>query len=108
MEGEVIHQPDPKDAAENKIVAMIGYLGILCLVPLFLKKDSAYAQFHGKQGLVLCLLWVATWALGWLPLFGWGLVVATVILTIVGMQNAAAGKMEELPIIGQYADKIKL
>ncbi len=44
---------DQKDVEENKIMAVIAYFGILCLIPLLAKKDSPYAQFHAKQGLVL-------------------------------------------------------
>jgi uncharacterized membrane protein len=105
---DAIKMPDAKDAADNKVVAMIGYLGILCLLPLLLKKDSAFAQFHGKQGLVLCLAWIVVMLVGWFPFIGWVLWIATVVLTVVGMMNAYNGKMELLPLIGQYADKIKL
>src|SRR3990167_5276307 len=37
-----------KDA---RILAAIGYLWILCLLPLLGKRQSEFAQFHGKQGL---------------------------------------------------------
>jgi hypothetical protein len=42
-----------KDAEDNRVMAAIGYLGILFLVPLLVKKDSPFAQFHAKQGLAL-------------------------------------------------------
>lgn len=100
--------PDQKDFQDNKIIAMMGYLGILCLIPLLGRKDSPYAQFHGRQGLILCILWLITWVVGWFPFVGWALWIASIILTVVGMQNAYNGKTEELPVIGKYAEKIKL
>ena len=42
-----------KEVQEGKIYAVIGYLGILCIIPLLLKRDNKFALFHGKQGLVL-------------------------------------------------------
>ena len=42
-----------KEIQEGKMYAVIAYLGILCLVPLLLKKENKFALFHGKQGLVL-------------------------------------------------------
>jgi len=108
MSETIIHKPDQKDFQDNKIIAMIAYLGILCLIPLLGKKESSYAQFHGRQGVVLCILWIVTWVIGWIPFVGWALWIASIILTIVGLQNAYSGKMEELPVIGKYADKIKL
>lgn len=108
MSESVIHKSDKKDFEDNKFLAVVGYLGILCLIPLLAKKDSPYAQYHGKQGLVLCILWVITWLIGWFPLVGWALCIAAIILTIIGIQNAWSGKLEELPVIGKYAEKIKL
>ena len=103
---------DKKDIEDNKVLAIIGYLGILFLVPLLLKKDSKFAQFHGKQGLVLFISWVIVSVLGFVPLLG-GLVafvgnVAVLVLMIVGIVNAAQGEMKELPWIGQYVKGLNL
>jgi uncharacterized membrane protein len=98
---------NPKDIADNKVLAIIGYLGILCLLPLLLAKDSAYAKFHGKQALVLLIAWIVVCAVGVVPILGW--LVAFVgyilgfVLMIVGMVNAYKGEMKELPWIGQYS-----
>lgn len=105
-------QTNPKDVAENKILAIIGYLGILCLVPLLGKKDSPFAQFHGKQGLVLLIVWVVVNIAGIVPFIGWLMAffgnIGCLILMIVGMVNAANGQTKELPWIGQYAGKLGL
>jgi len=105
-------QPVNKDAEDNKILAIIGYLGILCLIPLLLKKDSQFAQYHGKQGLVLFLAEIVFRIIMIIPFLGWivGLVgsILCLILTIVGIVNAAKGEMKELPWIGHYAGKINL
>lgn len=103
---------DPKDVEENKVIAAIGYIWILCLVPLLLKKDSKFAQFHGKQGLVLFIaeviisfIWVVP-VLGWLAGFvGW---IITLILAILGIVNALSGKYWRMPILGEYAEKLNL
>jgi len=101
-----------KDIEENKILAAIGYLGILCLVPLLLKKDSPYAQFHGKQGLILLLAWVVFNVVMVVPIIGWlvGFVgnILCLVLMVVGIVNAISGEKKKLPLIGQYGDKINL
>lgn len=107
---------DKRDIEENKLVAAIGYLFILCLVPLLAKKDSPFAQFHGKQGLVLTIaavvLWFLDFILAFIPVIGWLLAgaawVALVVLTITGIVNALAGKYWEMPYLGKYAKEIKL
>ena len=61
IDGILVQLPLPKQIDENKVIAAIGYFGILCLLPLILKKDSPFAQFHGKQGLVLLIAFVLLW-----------------------------------------------
>ena len=103
---------NPQDVEENKLIAVIAYLGILVLVPLLLKKDSPYAQYHGKQGLVLLIAWVIANAVMIIPVLGWiaGFVgnILCLILMIVGIVNALQGEMKELPVIGQYGKGLNL
>src|SRR3989338_2011983 len=56
--------------AEGKFFAAIGYISILCFVPLFLKRDNKFAQFHGRQALILFLLEVAALLLLVVPVVG--------------------------------------
>jgi len=102
---------DKKDIEENKAIAAIGYVGILCLVPLFAKKDSKFAQEHGKQGFVLFIAWIAIWILGMLPVIGWFIIwplgmVCLGILSIIGLIKAIQGEFWEVPVIGQYRSKV--
>jgi fumarate reductase subunit D len=101
-----------KDVEENKTIAAIGYLGILCLLPLLMKKDSKFAQFHGKQSLVLLIASVIVSFINIIPILGqliW--IVAMILFTIlmvVGIIKALNGQWWEMPILGEYAKKIKL
>ena len=103
---------DEKDVAENKGMAAIGYLGILFLIPLLAKKDSPYAQFHAKQGMVLFICWIIASFVWVIPFLGWVIgAIANLglfILFIMGLINALSGKTTPLPIIGSYAEKIKI
>ncbi|MDG1949410.1 MAG: hypothetical protein P8J32_01145, partial [bacterium] len=96
--------PPQTNLDEDRLIAAIGYLGILCLVPLLLKKNSAFAQHHGKQGLVVLLAWVVLWIGNIIPILGqivWFVgSIALLILVILGMVNALQGKMWEMPFLG--------
>jgi fumarate reductase subunit D len=103
---------DKKDIDDSKAFAAIGYIGILCFVPLLLKKDSPYAQFHGKQGLVLFIAEVVIFFINIIPVLGqlvWLFAsVLFLILSIFGLLKAWNGESWELPVLGEYAKKIKL
>lgn len=96
---------DSQDIEQNKVYAILAYIGILFLVPLLAAKDSPYAKFHANQGLVLFLLEVALGTIAWIPVLGWlvGVVgwIAVAIFIIMGIVNASQGECKPLPIIGE-------
>ena len=101
---------------EGKVWAIIGYIGILFLVPLLAKKDNKFAMYHAKQGLVLfiasIIVWVVAFVLMFIPVLGWIinfiLWILMFVLWLMGIINAATGKYSPLPIIGKYAEKLKI
>jgi len=110
--------PDPKDVEDNKVMAILAYLGILVLVPILAAKDSPFARFHANQGLILCVVAVVFLIVISIlsaifvfiaPFLGilFGLINGAVGLgffafMIIGIMNAVQGKMAELPLIGKY------
>lgn len=95
-----------KDVEKNKVFGILAYIGLLFLVPLLAAPESRFAKFHANQGLILFIFSVAincVWivpVLGWIVgFFGW---IAVVVLAIMGIINAANGKMEKLPLIGDF------
>lgn len=88
---------------------------ILFFIPFLtghVKKDS-FVKYHTKQGLVLFLLVALINIVGWIVPFyfwysiSWLLSVGTLILLIIGIANAANGKEQPLPLIGQFANLFK-
>ena len=114
----VERKANANDAQSNKVMAIIAYIGILCLIPLLTGdyKKSPFLKFHTNQGVVLFITVIAgniaSWILG--IIFGairlWALIslVSMVvwlgigILIILGVINAANGKMKPLPVIGNF------
>lgn len=93
-----------QDITQNKVYAILAYLGILFLVPLVVAKDSPYARYHTNQGVVLFLVGLIINIIGIIPILGW--IVATVghivllVLRIMGMWNAFKGEAKPLPLVG--------
>lgn len=103
QEEEKVPKGESKDVEENKWWAVLSYLGVLVIIPLITKKDSKFAQFHVKQGLVI----LAGWVLSWLP-FGPIIALVAFVFSIMGIINVLSGDMNKLPLIGDLAEKIKL
>ena len=103
--------PDP-EIQDAKFFAAIGYLNVLCFVPLFLKKGNKFAQFHGKQALVLFILEMAAAILKVVPALGD--LVFTVsfvvfgILSVVGIMKVLMNEYWEMPVIYEISNRITL
>ena len=93
---------------ENKILAAIGYLGILFLIPLLVKKDSEFCQFHAKQAMILFIIEVILLAIVWIPFLGWLLYTLVSVVALVGLIQALMGRKWRIPGIAELADKIKI
>jgi uncharacterized membrane protein len=102
---------DENDVKKNRFFAAVGYLWILCLIPLYLRKQSPFVQHHGKQGFVLFVVSLAFWVLGWLPVLGWVfwlLVPLSIgVASLVGFVQAVRGKAWELPVLASFAKKLQ-
>ena len=44
---------DKKDIENGKLMSVLAYLGILCLIPYFADKDNKFVRYHAIQGLNL-------------------------------------------------------
>ena len=116
------------DIQQNRGIAWLAYMGILFLIPLFARKESPYCQYHVKQGATLfatelAYLITTKILLAFIGLIFpgyslYGFVVHSTIynvfnvifslgyifffvLAIMGIVNAAKGRIQELPLIGK-------
>lgn len=103
---------DPEDIKNNKALAIVSYLSLLVLFPLIAMRDSKFVKFHVNQGLVLAiaeiLAYFAVRIISYIPIVRIGLgivrlvlVLLFVVLSLLGIINAANGKAKELPFIGK-------
>lgn len=116
-----------KKSDDDKIFAFLGsFLTILgFIIVLLAKKDSKYAMYYGKQGLVLGITWIAVWIV--IAIFGAIIAIAIplvgsiimmlvwlvlglgmLVLWIISWINSLSGQMKPLPILQTFADKINL
>lgn len=113
---DTTNEYDSADINNNKIMAVIAYIGILFLVPLLAAKESKFARFHTNQAIVLLIAEIAVgFVLGVVSaillaispvltilssLLSAAVSIVSIVFTIIGIVNAATGKAKELPLIG--------
>jgi uncharacterized membrane protein len=98
----------PNGHHPNTGMAIIAYLGILVLIPLLTEaKNDPFVKFHIKQGLLVLIGLVLSSIIVVVPVLGWAIGsliwIASIILMIIGIMNAANGKQEELPLVGHLS-----
>lgn len=108
MDTKQIQKEIKKSVSSKNFIAALSYIWILCLIPLILKRNDRLAQFHGKQGLLLAVIWFFGSLIFWIPVIGWLTALALAVASIFGFFKALQGEMWEMPIIGKYAKKIDL
>lgn len=90
------------DVEHNRLMAALGYVGVLCFVPLFFKKGSGFAQWHAKQGLAILAMEIIAFVL---PLVLWPLFLLGVYFSLHGISKALHGKYWRLPLISKFIEK---
>lgn len=98
---------------QDKIQLFLSYFGIFALIPLLTVKDSAYVQWHAKQGLAVLAvqigLGIAGFIVGILPflhLFACVFFLAQIgvlVLDVIAMVKAFGGERWEIPVISNVA-----
>lgn len=115
--------------------AGLGYIPLLFFLPLWTGTREPFARFHGRQSLVMFAAMVVFnimvsitdlvlgrilggmfvigfffKAVSWLIHYPAGFVVALayMVLVIYGIVQAATGQYSRIPVVGAYAERLKL
>lgn len=84
------------------------FIGIIWYFADDKMKQSAFAKYHAKQGIVLLIADLIFWAIAMAPFIGWAigwiLNVGIIILMVIGIVNGLNGQTKPLPLIGQFAE----
>jgi uncharacterized membrane protein len=94
-----------KDIEENKLVAALSYIWILFLIPLLVKKDSSFAQFHARQGLVMV---IASFLFSLIPFFGWLGNVVLFFVCVLAVVKTLSGEAWEIPLVKDAVKKFNI
>ncbi len=111
-----VADPGPTAAGQpDTAMCVLSYLGLLALIPLFVKKDDPFIQWHAKQGLLFSiavfvvmvvisvLAAVVASAIGLLNIVVW---LAWLGITIVCIMKAVKGEKFAIPVISDFIGKV--
>jgi fumarate reductase subunit D len=91
----------------SRTLAVMSYLGVLCLVPLVMNRNDSYVQFHARQGVVLWMWEVLAIYTLLVPAVGHVFFrissIACLVLSVIGVLSVLLGRAWKFPIIGDWA-----
>ncbi|MGK5094559.1 hypothetical protein WDW89_21420 [Deltaproteobacteria bacterium TL4] len=89
------------------ILAIMSYLGILCLIPVLLNEKDEYVYFHARQGLALWIWNVIAFFALYIPGIGqffFGVSTFLIIIfSLIGLISVILTKAWKLPLVGNIA-----
>jgi uncharacterized membrane protein len=89
------------------LLSIIGFI-----IALAAKKDDKYVMYYAKQSLFVFLAYLIASAIGIFPFIGdfvsTVLLIGVFILWVFSWIYALSGKMKPTPIIGEYAERVRL
>jgi uncharacterized membrane protein len=95
---------------EENVAGFLCYiLGFVSgIVFLVVEKESSFVKFHARQSTVTFLiLLVISLVFGWIPVIGFLVLIAILILWLFLMIKALQGERYLLPIVGQLVEEKK-
>lgn len=117
--GSYTPPPGGPQSSDRTIMLVLSYLGILSLIPFFVKKDDPEVQWHAKNGVALfgaeVVVWLVVFILGFAlrGVLGCGLGIINCVIwigflaiSIICIMKAVGGQRYRLPIITDMAEKI--
>jgi uncharacterized membrane protein len=105
---------DPQDAANNKVMAVLSYWGVLWLAPFFMAKQSPFVKYHLNQGIVVFAIYVVGSILAtvlgmissMLAMVGSLVYLVGFVFAVLGSLNAWNGKAAPLPVLCAMAPQL--
>ncbi len=104
---------------DNKILFafLATFLSIIgFIIALLVNREDKYVMYYAKQSLVIFIIALIAGAItgifGWIPIIGWIISFAINIIIIIAWflswLYALSGEKKEIPIVSDFAEKIKL
>lgn len=102
----------PKVSSTEKLWAMVSYIPLVAVLALLISGESKYVRLHGRQGLLVFLIFFVCIFVYLVPFIGpllGGLVqFALFVLGVFSMYQALIGNWWKIPVLGDIAEMIPI
>lgn len=102
---------EEQEIEEGRAAALLAYVPFMCFVPLIKMRHNRFALRHGKQGLILFFIEIVA-LIFYIPFISqhfWAFVLIFALLTsLYGILQVLQGRDWKPPVLGNWADKIRL
>lgn len=114
-EGKELAQQKAQDQIDSEVkkgeafLVAIGYISFLCVLPLVLLKDSKFAQYHGKQALVLAIfIYFFDFVQIFPPLIATIYTALKTIVVIYAIYMSFSGRYFKIPFVYALSEKFNI
>lgn len=98
---------DEVTTLHERTIAALSYFGFLAIVPFYLKKDSKFCRYHGKQGLTFAIIFFLAKLIAVLDLImDLTLILQAIIALWMGFA-ALSGRWKKAPFIYKWSCKLE-
>ncbi|MBT4937258.1 DUF4870 domain-containing protein [Candidatus Peregrinibacteria bacterium] len=99
-----------EDVTESeRFLSALGYFGFLAVLPLALKPKSEFCQYHGKQALLLALVFTVLASVSVILPGGFGFIsILHLVITIYAFMKSYKGKLWNMPMLGDLSRKLPI
>ena len=98
---------DEMTTLHERTIAALSYFGFLAIVPFYLKKDSKFCRFHGKQGLTLAIIFFLAQFIAVLDLIMDLTLILQAIIALWYGFVALSGRWKKMPLIYKWSCQLE-
>lgn len=104
-----VAEPERQDVTtlHERAIATMSYFGFLAIVPFYLKKDSEFCRFHGKQGLLLAIIFFMGQLFTVLDLVNDLILILQVVIMFWMGFAALSGRWKKLPLLYDWSVELE-
>lgn len=98
---------DEMTTLHERTIAVLSYFGFLAIVPFYLKKESKFCRFHGKQGMTLAIVFFLAQFIAVLDLFMDLMLIFQAVIALWMGFAALSGRWKKVPIIYAWSCQLE-